>query len=112
MNHIILLCAGAVIASGLSWTVGNIQGRASATVECEQARVKAATSALDDWRAAVEVQAAADRAQSLKDAAAIEKATAKLNESARKFERIKAAAIPAGNCVLSAEWVRAYDEAR
>lgn len=104
--------AAAILASGLAWTVGNIQGHASARIECEQAKTKATTEALSDWRAAVESQAAADRAQSLQDAAAIEKATARLNDSAKRFERIKSAAIPAGNCVLSSEWVKAYDDAR
>lgn len=112
MNHYLLFGAGAILACCLSWTVGNIQGRASAEVECEQAKTRATTQALSDWQAAVEVQTAADRAQALQDAAAIDKATARLDASAKRFEKIKAAAIPAGNCVLSAEWVKAYDEAR
>lgn len=112
MNHIVILCAGAMIASGLSYTVGYVQGGAAEEVRCAQATTKANTEALADYRAAVEAQGAEDRAQAIKDASTIEKATARLNESAKRLEKIRAAAIPAGNCVLSAEWVRAYDEAR
>lgn len=112
MNHIAILCAGALIASGISYTVGRVQGRSDAEVECAQATTQANTEALANYRAAVEAQGAEDRAQALKDSAAIERATARLAESARRLERIKAQAVPAGNCVLSAEWVKAYDEAR
>lgn len=112
MNHIILLCAGTVIASGLSWTVGNIQGRAASQVACERQKVTESVSALQDYRAAVDAQSAQDRADSLRDQAAIQKAADRIAESARRFERIKAQAVPAGNCVLSAEWVKAYDDAR
>lgn len=104
--------AAAILACGLSYTVGRVQGSAAAEVECAQATTQANTEALDTYRAAVEAQAAEDRAQSLKDSAAIERATARLAESARRLEKAKAAPIPAGHCVLSQEWVRAYDDAR
>lgn len=104
--------AAAILACGLSYTVGRVQGSAASEVECAKAATKANTEALDTYRAAVEAQAAEDRAQSLKDAAAIERATARLAESARRLEKAKAAPIPAGHCVLSQEWVKAYDDAR
>ena len=112
MNHIAILCAGALIASGLSYTVGRVQGRSAAEVECAQETTKANTEALANYRAAVEAQGAEDRAQAIKDAAAIERATARLAELARRLEKAKAAPIPPGNCVLSQEWVRVYDDAR
>lgn len=112
MNHIAILGAAAILACGLSYTVGRIQGSAAAEVECAQATTQANAEALDTYRAAVEAQAAEDRAQSLKDSAAIERATARLAESARRLEKARAAPIPAGHCVLSQEWVRVYDDAR
>lgn len=111
MNPIYLI-GGTVLACGLAWTVGNIQGRSASQVACERQKVTDSVSALQDYRAAVEAQAAEDRAQSLKDAAAIERATARLDQSAKRFEKIRGQTVPAGNCVLSAEWVKAYDDAR
>ena len=104
--------AAAILASGLAWTVGNIQGRSASQIACERQKVTESVSALQDYRAAVDAQSAQDRAQSLADQAAIQKATDRIAETARRFERIKVQAVPVGNCVLSAEWVKAYDEAR
>lgn len=104
--------AAAILASGLAWTVGNIQGRSASQIACERQKVTESVSALQDYRAAVDAQSAQDRAQSLADQAAIQKATDRIAETARRFERIKAQAVPVGNCVLSAEWVKAYDDAR
>lgn len=112
MSHLAILGAAAILASGLSYTVGRIQGSAASQLACERQKVTDSATVLQDYRAAVEAQGAEDRAMALRDAALIDKATTKLNESARKLERLKAAAPPAGNCVLSPEWIRAYDEAR
>lgn len=112
MNHIIVLAAGALIASGLSYTVGRIQGHAAAEIDCERQKVTDNVQALDNYRAAVEAQAAEDRANALQDRAQIDAAVAKLNRSAQRFEAIKAKAVPPGDCNLSPEWVKAYDEAR
>lgn len=112
MNHIAILCAGAVIASGLSYTVGRIQGNAAAEIACEQQKTKDNAKALADYRAAVEAQGAEDRANALQDRAQIDAAVAKLNKSAQRFEAIKAKGVPPGDCNLSPEWVKAYDEAR
>lgn len=104
--------AAAILASGLAWTVGNIQGRAAAEIDCERQKVTDNVQALDNYRAAVEAQAAEDRANALQDRAQIDAAVAKLNKSAQRFEAIKANAVPPGDCNLSPEWVKAYDEAR
>ena len=87
---------------------------ALANVERDQAQKQASdnAAAVQAWRAEWQRQQDADAARNAQDKAQDSATAAAVHEVAARYAALARRLTPPGTCKLSAEWVRAFNEAR
>ena len=110
----IALGVASAIAVGC-WLAGDVHGSHAAELACEKAKTAANAKAVTEWLDAKTAVDAQDAARREKDAAASKAATDRAQAVADRFEKMRIGVIkaaPAGDCTLSPDWLRAFNDAK
>jgi hypothetical protein len=110
------LALGIVAAlAGGSYGLGHLNGVHKAELACANARGDANAKAAKEWEDAVANQVHRDAAARAADRDAAQKAIQDAQAVADRFAAMKVSVVklnPPGECTLSPEWIRAFQEAR